>query len=302
MILLIDGTNLAFVHNSLGGLSRKDGFPTQAITGFLKSLRVYVQTFQTEKVFIAWDGGKSKKRMALHPTYKENRALEKKTPEQKMNYDELIAQLPIIKQATLDLGLYTMEGPGIEGDDLIALMAKKCNQLGQHAIIISSDSDFHQLVTPYISVYSTRNQKGHRHVTHENFSEVHDGLTPENYLQFKALQGDSSDDIPGVKGVGEKTAKKLLVEFGSVENWRSAVATGTTTPSKMLQRIIDGWDQYELSKSMIDLHNPLADFATAKIYRQEPNWANVREIALQNEIHGIYVDFGSWVRPFKELR
>ena len=92
MLLLIDGNNLANVMNSVGALSRKDGFPTQAISGFLKMLRYYILEFQPEKVFVAWDGGKSKKRLARLPTYKESRDEKKKTPEQLMNFKELLAQ------------------------------------------------------------------------------------------------------------------------------------------------------------------------------------------------------------------
>jgi DNA polymerase I len=301
MILLVDGNNLAFVANSLGTMSRKDGFPTQAITNSLKFLHSYIKQFDAEKVFVAWDGGKSKKRLTLLPTYKESRKTESKTPAQNMNFEELLIQMPILKKAIGDLGIYNLFGYGIEGDDLIALMAKKIDLNCKKAVIISSDSDFHQLVSPYISVYSTMARKTGRHVEYSNFSEVHEGLKPEQYLQFKALQGDSSDDIPGVKGIGPTNARKLLLEFGTVENWRSAVESGKTKPSKTLQKIISGWEDYQLSKSMIDLHTPLADFSTAKIQRQEPDFPAVKMMLLEYQIASIFVEFASWIKPFKHL-
>jgi len=301
MILLIDGTNLAFVTNAIGSMARKDGFPTRAIAGTLKSLRSYVTHFQPSKIFVAWDGGKSKKRMALHPGYKASRKLEEKTPEQRMDFEELLLQLPIIKQAVADLGLFTMEGPGIEGDDLIALLAKTSARSSHQAVIISSDSDFHQLVTENISVYSTVSKKTGRHVTYTNFAKIHNGLRPDQYLEFKALQGDKSDDIPGVKGIGEKTAAKLLNDFGTVDDWRLKVSMGEHKPTKTQSKIIDQWPDYQMSKAMIDLHSPLADFTTAELKYQEPNYGNVRKMALEFQISEIFMDFSTWVRPFKEM-
>jgi len=302
MILTIDGTNLAFVMNSIGSLSTKDGFPTQAISGFLNVLRSYIVQLEPTKVFMAWDGGSSKKRLTLHPGYKESRKKDRKSPEQKMNFEEMLAQLPIIKQTVRNLGLYNMEGAGVEGDDLIALMVKKADQLGEQTVIVSSDLDFHQLVTENVSVYSTLSKKAFRHVTFDNFSEAHDGLKPDQFLDFKALQGDKSDDIPGVKGIGPTTAKKILLEFDSVDNWRSLVDSGEHKPNKTQQKIITGWESYQLSKSMIDLHKPLADFSTAKIHQLEPDWPAVRAMALEYQIGKIFVDFSTWIRPFKGLR
>jgi DNA polymerase-1 len=301
MILVVDGNNLAFVANSIESLSRADGFPTQAIANSLKLLRSYILNFRAEKIFVAWDGGKSKKRLALHPTYKESRKEKNKTPAAKMNFEELLVQLPILKQAIADLGLYIMQGPGIEGDDLVALMAKQLDRAGKKATIISSDSDFHQLVTPNVSVYSVMSRKSGRHITYENFSEVYEGLTPEQFLEFKSLQGDSSDDIPGVKGIGPVAARKILLEFGSVVDWRDKVISGAVSPSKTQEKIITGWESFILSRSMIDLHTPLADFSTAKIHRQEPDWNAVRVMALDNQIKSIFVDFQTWISPFKRL-
>lgn len=301
MILLIDGNNLAFVSNSVGALSRSDGFPTQGISNFLKSVRSYIGLFEANKVFIAWDGGKSRQRLAKLPTYKEGRAVEKKTPEQKMNLEEVLAQLPFIKQAVADLGLYQLGGPGIEGDDMIALMAKKADQMGEDAVIISSDSDFHQLVTPKVSIYSTMNKKTGRHITFDNFSKIYDGLRPDQFLEYKALQGDDGDDVPGIKGIGPATALKLLTTFDSVDKWRHLVDGGSLNPNKTQQKIIDGWETFQLSKALINLHIPLADFSTAKIERQEPNWGAVRQMAVEMQIAAIFVDFASWIKPFKEL-
>ena len=183
---------------------------------------------------------------------------------------------------------------------MIALMAKKTDQLGQKAIIISSDSDFHQLVTPNVSIYSTMAKKN-RYVTYENFSTIHEGLEPEQFLDFKALQGDGSDDVPGVKGIGPATARQLLLNNKSVEEWKETTAK-TTAISKIQQKIIDQWDQFQLSKAMIDLHNPLADFATAKIIRCDPDWPAVRTTAIEYEIADIYTNFAAWIKPFKQLK
>ena len=300
MILLIDGNNLAVVMNSIGSMSRKDGFPTQGIAGFLNTLRGYATQFDPKKIFVFWDGGKSKRRLELLPTYKQNRQYEKKTEAQKMSYQELLVQLPIIKQAVCDLGLFSISGKGVEADDLIATMARAAEQKKEKAIICSSDSDFHQLVSEYVSIYSTTT-RSLRHINLSNFSEAHAGLTPEQYLELKSLQGDTSDDIPGVKGIGEKTALKLLLEYGSVDGFRKAVEAKTIEPTKTLQKIIDNWSDFELSKKMIDLRDPLVTFTGVSIHKQDPDFSAVKAMALENGIAKIFTDFRMWVQPFKQI-
>ncbi len=298
-ILLVDGNNLAVASNFAGApLSTRAGVPTRAIVGFLKCLRSYVDTFDPGKIFVVWDGGKSKKRLESLPTYKESRAMELKTPEQAMNFQELFDQLPVIKEAVLTLGLGSVSGPGVEADDLIALMAQKADQINHEAVIISSDTDFHQLVTKNISVFSPRTTEKHRHVTHKNFSAVHDGLTPEQYLDYKALLGDTSDDVPGVAGIGPKRALALLTEYKSIDTLQNpGIAL-----SQAAKKVVAQWPEYCLSKSLINLYNPLADVSAARINRRPPEWGQMRAIALSYEIASIYEDFETWCRPYKQLQ
>ena len=302
MILLVDGNNLASVANSVGHACLADGFPTHAISGFLSRLRQCVIKHSPEKVFVAWDGGKSKKRIKALPSYKGSRAVEKKSPEQRMGIEELIAQMPVIKQFVSDMGLPQLQGPGIEADDLIALMVKTAEKNSSQVIIFSSDSDFHQLVSSNVQICSTMMNNDYSTVNMTNFFEKHQGLTPLQYLEYKSMVGDTSDDIPGIKGVGPVTALDLLHEYKNMDNWKIEFLAGRMKKKKAVyDKIIDQWDQFQTCKSLIDLKNPLADFSTARIIMSTTDWPNVRSLSIKHELSDIYVNLTGWAEPFKQL-
>jgi DNA polymerase-1 len=293
VILAIDGNNVAFVANAISRLSTKNGFPTQGLFGFLKSLHHFASRFKPEKIFVAWDGGRSKRRMEICPEYKENR--KEKTPEQEMMFEELKMQFPVIKEAVLHLGLTSIFGWGVEGDDLIALLARKTAEMGKDIVIVSSDKDFLQLVNPQVSVYSATSRKV-RHITHENMKEVY-GLSPEQWLDFRALVGDSSDNIGGVKGVGEKTATDLLNAYGSLENFFE----GAPREKKLLKRhraVLENAETIERNRRMMDLKTPAATFKGVSIERRGPDHSALRSMFLEYELKEFYLNFNGWVSAF----
>lgn len=303
MILIIDGNNLAFSSNMITRLHTKEGFPTQAISGFFNSLHAFARDFAPTKVFVAWDGGKSRKRMELCPEYKANR--EEKTPQQEMSFEEFKLQTPLIKEALFYLGVYNCVGPGVEGDDLVAMLALSGQKLGLKVVICSSDADFLQLVSPDISVYAINGRgksKEDRLTTIKNMAAKH-GLEPGQWLDYKALLGDSSDNIKGVPGVGEKTAKKLLQTFGSIQNFiTDQISEKPTKVGARERKILDYTELIERNIKMMDLTKPAGNFSTVKLLRQKPNHNALRSFFKNYELKSIYLDFNAWLHDFQSIQ
>ena len=145
----------------------------------------------------------------MFDAYKANR---QKTPE------ELLTQFPLIKEALHTLGIPILEVQGYEADDVIGTVVKKADQAGIHAYIVTGDRDSLQLITDTTNVLLTRKGVSETELyDRSHLREVY-GLEPKQIIDLKGLMGDASDNIPGIKGVGEKTALKLLAEFGSISN------------------------------------------------------------------------------------
>lgn len=301
MILVIDGNNLAFVVNMSTRLSTKDDFPTQAIAGFFKSLTHYVTKFEPEKIFIAWDGGKSKRRMEILPVYKENR-LKEKTPEQNLAFEEFKMQVPVIQKMASMLGCHHVMAPGVEGDDLVAMLVRAASNKGKEAVIVSNDGDFLQLVGPNVQWYGTTTRKAGRHITADNMEKIH-GLKPEQYLEFKCIVGDTSDSIPGVKGVGEKTAKEILQRYGSLKAFRKAVDAGEIKklPARW-RHVCENRGVIETNRLMMDLKAPAADFPAVAIIPPTNDPKSLRAEFALYEIREIHLNFNSWLSQFNCLQ
>jgi DNA polymerase-1 len=207
-IYLIDGTAQVYkAFYAIQSLSTSKGFPTNAIFGFIRMLIKLIQDESPQYLGVSFDLAAPTFRHELFEAYKAHRP---DTP------DELIQQVPKIKAflKAMNIPIYEMEG--YEADDVLATLAKKAEQQGMKTVIVSSDKDLLQLVSENIVTLSER--MGHKVVyTPEKVKEKY-GITPAQMQDFLGLVGDSSDNIPGIQGIGPKTASKLLEEFGSVEN------------------------------------------------------------------------------------
>ncbi|MBI9085481.1 MAG: hypothetical protein JEZ11_17930 [Desulfobacterales bacterium] len=305
MIGIIDGNNLAFSSNMATRLHTADDFPTQAIKGFFVSLRSYMRKFQLAKIFVVWDGGKSKRRMVICPEYKANRAVEK-TPPEAMAFEEFKMQVPLIKRGLFDLGATQCVGHLVEGDDIAALLAMAAENVDTEAIIFSSDADFLQLVSNKVSVYSvTSYGKQERH-THIGNMEKLKGLRPDQWLEYKAMLGDKSDNIAGVKGVGEKTAKTIMKTFGSLTDFKNVVEGTETCPVKLGKRELSVLANLELVQrniEMMDLRRPAMEFSAVKMFRRGvPNFSALKCLFLEYELKSLYLDFEEWISDFNCMR
>jgi len=210
--LLVDGFNLAYrCFHALPELTRSDGFPTGALHGWVKSLWKFADLEKPEATLVFFDLGGAQDRLALHPEYKAQRA---EMPE------ALRQQIEPLKQLTRAMGLVGIEQDGVESDDLLAAQAAALARAGHDVIIVSSDKDFAQLVDDRIKILlpppSANPKLGWRTLDANGVREKF-GVPPEQIADYLALVGDTSDNIPGISGVGPKTAAKWLAEWENLE-------------------------------------------------------------------------------------
>lgn len=205
-LVVIDGNSLVFrAFYGLPPLSNKDGEPCGAIYGFCKMLINVIEKLQPKYMVIAFDAGKHTFR---HDIFSEYKGTRKPMP------DELRLQLAPLKSLLIEMGIKLVEMADIEADDLIGSTVKK---FGRDAIVVSGDRDLLQLVDDKTTVWLT--QKGISDIWEANESTLKEkyGLAPYQVIEIKSIMGDSSDNIPGVKGIGEKTAKKLLDAYTTLD-------------------------------------------------------------------------------------
>jgi len=210
--LLVDGYNMAFrAFYGMPELTRADGFPTGALHGWVKTMWRLQDQEKPDAMLVFFDLGGSQDRLALHPEYKAQR---KETPE------PLEKQIPVIKDLTRAMGLVGVELDGVESDDLVASQARALANAGHDVLIVSADKDFAQCVDERIKILlppPTANPKlGWRVLDAAGVVEKF-GVAPALIAEYLALIGDTSDNIPGINGVGPKTAVKWFQEFKSLE-------------------------------------------------------------------------------------
>lgn len=299
MILVIDGNNLAFVVNSIGWSTTKMDVPNHAINGFFRSLRSYSKLFNPRQIFVAWDGGRSKKRKELLPEYKANRDGEK-TAEQNLAFDAFKEQVPIIQEMLVLLGIHQLYGPGIEGDDLVAMMALTTSKNEEECVICSNDADFLQLIDNKITIYSTVNTKKRpRQISRDNIEDVY-GLMPEQMLDYKCLLGDSSDNIPGIKGVGKKTAVSFLNKYGSIAEF--LMEPDERRVSKRETSILAGQDILEKNRQLMDLSTfPDQDFSSVRIINPCVDDSAFKNKIIEFELNKIRTEFMPFLSDFAKL-
>ncbi|MFA7277129.1 MAG: DNA polymerase I [Pseudobdellovibrionaceae bacterium] len=205
-LILIDGSGFIFrAYHALPPLTRPDGTPVGAVMGFCNMLVKLKADYNGNPIAVIFDAARKNFRNDIYPDYKANRP---PTPE------DLIPQFPLIREAAQAFGLPTIECEGFEADDLIATYARLASEQGLEVTIVSSDKDLMQLIRTGITMYDPMKAKP------VGESEVFEkfGVPPAKVTDVQALCGDSSDHIPGVAGIGVKTAAELITTYGSLEN------------------------------------------------------------------------------------
>ena len=252
---LIDGSGYIFrAFYAIQSLSTKDGFPTNALYGFIKMTLKTLSQANSSKVAMIFDAGKKTFRNDLYPDYKANRA---ECP------PELAEQMPYFRDISQALGLPVLECPGYEADDIIATLTAKLSEKSEPVVIVSGDKDLMQLVTDTVQIWDTMKDV---HYGPEQVVEKF-GVPPEKVTEILALTGDTSDNVPGVDGVGPKTATQLIQKYDSVEGVIAALHELSEDKSirnraKISQNIADNVDRLRLARQLVEVASevPLATF------------------------------------------
>ena len=249
-LMVIDGNSL--VNRAFYGvrpLTAADGTPTNAVYGFLNMLFKLREDFSPDEICVCFD---LKAKTFRHKAYEGYKAQRKPMPE------ELAAQMPLVKAALDGLGICRMEVEGFEADDLLGTLSHLCAQQGGNATIVTGDRDSLQYITgaSRVALVTTRMGQTTTELYDEvKFAEKYCGLTPDKIVDLKAIMGDSSDNIPGVKGIGEKGALDLVCRFGSLQGVYDNLETGEMTPStrkKLAESRDMAFLSYDLAKGVLD--------------------------------------------------
>jgi DNA polymerase-1 len=238
-IALIDGYGFVFrAFHSLPPLTRPDGTPVGAVYGFTNMLIKLLAGLNVTHAAVVFDSGSKTFRNDIYPAYKANRP---PCPE------ELIPQFSIVRESAESLNLSILEKIGFEADDIIATIAKKAEAEGYEVLIVSSDKDLMQLVGENIHMYDSMKN---RMIGIEQVIEKFE-VGPKKVLDMLSLIGDASDNIPGVKGIGPKTAAELIKQFGSLENIFENL--DQIKQEKRRQLLTEGFEKAKLSKILAAL-------------------------------------------------
>ena len=244
-LMLIDGhsiMNRAFYAIPL--LTNKDGQHTNAIYGFLNILFKLIEEEQPTYIGVSFDLPKPTFRHLKYSDYKGNR---KKTPE------ELRSQIPLIKDVLKAMNVVIYEKEGYEADDVLATIAKKAESIGISPIIVSGDRDLLQVATDNIKIKMPKTKAGKTEIEDYFAKDVIEkySVTPQEFIEVKALMGDTSDNVPGVPSIGEKTAIKIINEYKTVEN--AIQNASNIKPKKAGENILEYKEQALLSKYLVKI-------------------------------------------------
>ena len=244
-LFLIDGMTLAF--RAFYALYQRprinsQGVNTSSVYGFTLTLMKLITDHELQHAVVVLDAGEKTFRNEMYSEYKANRDA---PPE------GIISNLPLIRDVVESLDLPVMAVPGVEADDVIGTLARKVEADGHRAVIVSSDKDFQQLLSPSVTMYKPRSRgAGFDHITADSFTEEF-ALEPVQFIDVLALMGDSSDNVPGVKGIGVKTAVKLLKGYGTLENLLERAAE--IKAKRAREGLLANADMARLSKRLVTI-------------------------------------------------
>ncbi len=276
-VYLFDGTSLAYrAFYAIRNLCTSYGLPTNAVYGFIRMFLKLFKEFKPEYAAVAFDVGRKTFRNELLKEYKANR---KPTP------DNFKVQIPFIKEFLKCFGITVLEKEGYEADDVIGTVAKRLSKEGVKVFIVTSDKDMRQLIDENISIVAISPKSGEKKIyTLKTFKEEF-GIEPSAIPDLFGLAGDQIDNIPGVPGIGEKTALQLIARFGSLENLYSSLTSLTPKRRELLERFKD---QAFLSRELarIDTSVPV-ELSLDDLKVREPNESCLSDLLKKLEMKSI---------------
>lgn len=239
-VFLVDGSSyLHRAYHAIGRLSNSKGFPTNVVLGFTKMLLKLLQEKHPRYIAIVFDAKGPTFRHEIYEEYKANRP---PMPE------DLAVQIPLVKKVIEALNIKMLEVEGYEADDIIGTLARKCQEQGHEVIMVTGDKDFRQLISRMAIMWDTMKDK----VTGFQSLKTEYGLDPSQFIDVMGLSGDSSDNIPGVPGIGEKTAIKLIKEFGSLEKVLESI--DLIKGKKLKENLRENVESALLSKKLVTIN------------------------------------------------
>jgi DNA polymerase-1 len=263
-VVLVDASGFIFrAFHAIQILTRPDGTPVNAVYGFITMLMKLLDDMQPDHIAIIFDSARKTFRNDLDPTYKANRT---EPP------DELVPQFALVREATEAFNLDCIELNGFEADDLIATYTREAINEGAEVTIVSSDKDLMQLVSDRVTMFdSFKNKRIGPEQVQEKF-----GVGPEKVVDVQSLAGDSSDNVPGVPGIGIKTAAQLIQEFGDLDTLLARASE--IKQNKRRENLIEHADKARLSRELVRLRNdvPLA-IPLSQLGRRQPDLVHLEQ-------------------------
>ena len=273
-LYLIDGSAYIYrAYHAIRPLSTSRGLPTHAVFGFLSILRRLLRERSPEYLAVAFDTRGPVFRHRLYDRYKANRP---PMPE------DLAVQIPYIRESVAAHRILVLEHDDQEADDLIASVTARMTGQGRRVVVVSGDKDLLQLVSADVTLWDPMNDR----VMDEAAVAEKYGLPPGQLLDYFALTGDSSDNIPGVPGIGPKSAQKLIGAYHTLENLYQAAPE--MKPGKAVRQLLDHREQAFLSRDLVRLNHSAEVPAEIERYRvQEPDIDRLRTLYAELEFHSL---------------
>ena len=250
-IVLIDGhsiLNRAFY--GLPDLTNAEGLHTNAVYGFLNIMFKILEEEKPEYLTVAFDVHAPTFRHEMYSEYKGTR---------KPMAEELREQVPLMKEVLHAMGVRTIEQAGLEADDLLGTVSRRCEAKGMEVVILSGDRDLLQLATDHVEIRIPKTKRTGTEIEDYYAADVKERylVTPQEFIDVKALMGDASDNIPGVPNIGEKTATRIIADYGSIEH--AYEHASELKPPRAAKNLVEYWEQAKMSKVLATI-NVEADF------------------------------------------
>ena len=273
-VVLVDASGFIFrAFHGIQILTRPDGTPVNAVYGFITMLMKLLDDMQPDHIAIIFDTARKTFRNDIDPSYKANRT---EPP------DELVPQFALVREATQAFNLDCIELAGFEADDLIATYTKEAINEGAEVTIVSSDKDLMQLVTDRVTMFdSFKNRRIGPEQVQEKF-----GVYPEKVVDVQSLAGDSTDNVPGVPGIGIKTAALLIQEYGDLDTLLARASE--IKQNKRRENLIEHADKARLSRELVRLRNdvPLT-IPLSELGRRQPNMVHLEQFLIEQGFKSI---------------
>ncbi|NPA12878.1 MAG: 5'-3' exonuclease [Aquificae bacterium] len=262
-LILIDGSSYLYrAFYALPPLTSPSGIPTGAVYGFVRIVSKLLKEYSPEYIAVVFD---LPSKTFRHETYTEYKANRRETP------DQLKVQIPIIKEILKLWGIKILEMEGYEADDIIATVSKMAKENGFNVLIITPDKDMTQLIDSQINIL---NPITNEVINTEKVEEKY-GIKPSQFVDFLAIVGDSVDNIKGVKGVGEKTAKKLLNQYGSIEGIYQNIES---LKPKLKEAFLEAKDRLEENRFLVKLKDDIPlDFTLEDLKKEKADLLKLKE-------------------------